>query len=97
MINMIWPKGRRGIVCWSVLLQVELFLSTPGRGVFQASEGGERSVGIEKKGGSNDGRTKSNGVALKRSRQLRPVGVVGWMSDRRCDWNWLKLTKLGSR
>lgn len=53
-------------------------------------------MGIEEKGGSNDGRTKSNGVALKRSRQLRPVGV-GWMSGRRCDWKWLKLTKLGSR
>lgn len=51
------------IGCWSAGCRVKSFVSTPGRGVFQALGGSERSVGIEKKGGSRDGRTKSDMVS----------------------------------
>lgn len=77
-------------------LQAESSGSTPGRGGFQASGGGERSVGIEKKGGSKDGRTKKKqGRRVETGKTIDGRGDL-WMPGRRCDWNLLKLSRLGS-
>lgn len=55
-------------------------------------------MGIEEKGGSKDGRTKkSNGRRVETGKAIDGRGGVLWKSGRRCDWNLLKLMKLGSR